>query len=144
MLRIIGVMLSLVAGPVSASLMIDAYCTSKTCEDIRSESQRLKGLSVGVHELDATLTVSQKWTAAMKKVSPKTEEDGAKYLSEFMNSQEGRSDMQKMSDSAKAIERVVLSGIEKIPAYVCHQKYVVYGGTLHQAAKSCAEIGNQR
>lgn len=144
MVKVIGIALSLLAWQVNASLVIDVYCTSKTCNDFRTQSQRLKGVSVGVHEIDANVTISKKWSDAMKAALPKSEEEGVKFLSDLMNTQEGRTDMQKMTDSAKAIERVVLSGIEKIPAFVCHENYVVYGGSLYQAVKSCSEIEGGR
>ncbi|HHP0492446.1 DUF1525 domain-containing protein [Vibrio harveyi] len=136
----------LLAVQVNARLQVDVFCTSKVkeCRAVRNDIKRLRGVDVKLNNLDETLVISEKWSEKMRLDPPKTEQEGVDRMSRWMNSHEGRKDMEKMASSVKAIERVVLSNIEKLPAFICEDKYVVYGGTLSEALKLCIEAKEQK
>lgn len=135
----------LLVGQANARLQVDVFCTSKVkeCRAVRNDMKRLRGVDVKLKNLDETLIISEKWSEKMRLDPPKTEQEGVDRMSRWMNTSEGRKDMEKMSDSARAIETVLLNGISKVPAFVCDDKYVVYGGTLAKAITLCSQQRGQ-
>ncbi|ENN6469936.1 DUF1525 domain-containing protein [Vibrio vulnificus] len=122
---------------------VEVYCLSSQCPSIVNDGKRLRGIELVVHELDATDTISEHWSEQLKRHAPKNEEEGEAFISALMNSQRGREDMAKMKASLLALEDVVLKGIAKIPAYLCDDRHVVYGGTLNEAVTSCRSVWRQ-
>jgi hypothetical protein len=124
--------------PVCIANVLTVFCLGNDC--LAVEETKVKGLDVEVYRLDSTVTVPKQWEAQLRALNPKSEKEGEAAMSKILNSPIGRDGLREMQRSAEGIEFVLGNDIEKLPAYMCDEKYVVYGGGLYDAVRECRGV----
>lgn len=126
-------------GNALAAGSLTAFCVGDDCQRIEAEAGaiQVKWSVFKIYRLDAAERFSQEMTEALRALDPKDAQEGHDKASELLNSAEGQQRLADLKLALDGINRAVEWELEKLPAYVCDEQVVVYGGTLHNAHEQC-------
>ncbi|EKF9501112.1 DUF1525 domain-containing protein [Vibrio cholerae] len=130
--------------PIASAIELEIFCTESVCERSNLNEQVIllnkSNISVKTYFLDQGRVFEKTIEKHLLSKSPSNEPEGLKIINSFLNSDEGRRLVAEMNHAIDGINEAVQLDIEKIPAYVCSRKGVIYGGDVFNAAKKCREF----
>lgn len=125
----------------SDAVELSVYCTKEVCDKKELATAKAlierKGHVFEVVFLDQGREFEKFMSTEMEKLNPSSEEDGARMVSELLNSDKGRAALGSVNDSLDGLNNAVDWRLKKLPAFICENAAVTYGGNAFQALDDC-------
>ncbi|HAS8195782.1 TPA: DUF1525 domain-containing protein [Vibrio vulnificus] len=127
------------------AMHMEVFCLDEACiKDVEQRSSSIDSVVVDSYQLNRGISLEKMLEEKLKNSGIKTELEGQKLLSDWMNSNEGRDEVARLKWDVNGIAKSVNYDIQKLPAFVCNGSLVVYGGGFINAYKTCLAQVNQR